>query len=54
VVTHGGRVIAVTAYGNDMEDALERAYRNASMIDYSGKNLRKDIGFDLKKYLVKA
>jgi phosphoribosylamine--glycine ligase len=54
VVTNGGRVIAVTAYGNDMDDALDKAYRNANVIEFSGKNLRKDIGFDLKKYLEKA
>ncbi|MBL0314491.1 MAG: phosphoribosylamine--glycine ligase [Flavobacteriales bacterium] len=54
VVSNGGRVIAVTAYGNDMDDALDKAYRNANVIEFSGKNLRKDIGFDLKKYLEKA
>jgi phosphoribosylamine---glycine ligase len=54
VVSNGGRIIAITSFGGDMEEALERSYRNAQIIDYSGKNYRKDIGFDLRKFLVKA
>jgi phosphoribosylamine--glycine ligase len=54
IVSNGGRVISVTAFGNDMDDALDRAYRNVAKIEYSGRNYRKDIGFDLRKFLVKA
>ena len=49
IKTSGGRVIAVTAYGTDMETALQTAYENAAIIDFDGKYFRKDIGFDLKK-----
>ncbi len=49
VKTSGGRVIAVTSLGNNMQDALDNAYRNAEQIDFKGKYLRKDIGFDLEK-----
>ncbi len=48
VVTNGGRVMAVTSYGKDMEEALEKCYRSAAMVDFEGKQYRKDIGFDLK------
>lgn len=54
VVTNGGRVLAITSLANQMEDALEVSLKNADIITYSGKNYRKDIGFDLKKLLVKA
>ena len=49
VKTSGGRVIAVTSFGNNMQDALDNAYRNVEYIDFKGKYFRKDIGFDLEK-----
>ncbi len=48
ILTHGGRVIAVTAFGENMEEALERSNEGARKINFSGKYFRKDIGFDLK------
>ncbi|WP_448606175.1 phosphoribosylamine--glycine ligase [Paenimyroides ceti] len=47
IVTNGGRVIAVTSYGNDFKEALETSYKNVAKIDYDGKYYRKDLGFDL-------
>jgi phosphoribosylamine--glycine ligase len=47
-VTNGGRVIAITSFGNTMEDALKKSFANAECIQYQGKYYRRDIGNDLK------
>jgi phosphoribosylamine---glycine ligase len=47
VVTSGGRVLAVSSYGNSMKEALEKSYANASRLKFDGLYYRKDIGFDL-------
>ncbi len=47
VKTSGGRVLAVTALGDRLKDALNLAYQNAEIIKFEGKTYRSDIGFDL-------
>ena len=47
LLTNGGRVLAITSYGNDFKEALSISNKNAEVIDFDGKNYRKDIGFDL-------
>ncbi len=49
VITNGGRVLAVSAYGKDMNTAVKKAYEGVDKLKYEGKNFRKDIGFDLMK-----
>ena len=49
VVTSGGRVIAVTAHGKDIEEARNKAYQNVEKIKFEGVNYRHDIGLDLMK-----
>lgn len=49
VMSAGGRVLAVTSYGKDIEGALEKSYDNISRIEFEGAFFRKDIGFDLMK-----
>lgn len=53
VFTNGGRVLAVTAYGKDIERASQAAYSNISMISFEKANFRKDIGQDLIREKVK-
>jgi phosphoribosylamine---glycine ligase len=47
IVTSGGRVLAVTANGKTMEEALEGSYRNARLLRFDYMYFRPDIGFDL-------
>jgi len=47
VVTSGGRVIAITSYGENIQGALKTSMNNAEKIVYDKKYYRKDIGFDL-------
>ncbi len=47
LVTNGGRVIAITTLHDDYKVALEMSNANAEIIQFEGKNYRKDIGFDL-------
>ncbi len=47
VYTNGGRVMAISAYGASMNEALQRSYSKVAEINFEGKNYRHDIGFDL-------
>ena len=47
VLTNGGRVIAVTSFGENFKEALVQSYKNVEKIQFEGKNFRTDIGFDL-------
>ncbi len=46
IITNGGRVLAITSYGDDIKEALATSYKNADLINYEGKYYRKDIGFE--------
>ena len=47
VVTSGGRVMAITSFGNTIEEALQTSYNSIDKIHFEKMNYRKDIGFDL-------
>lgn len=47
VITNGGRVIAITSFGNDFREALDKSYQNMEKLHFDGMYYRKDIGFDL-------
>ena len=47
VLTNGGRVIAISSYGENQEEALQKSFRNCEIIHFDKMYFRKDIGFDL-------
>lgn len=49
VVTNGGRVLAVSSFGEEMEEALRQSYANVAKLHFKDMYYRKDIGQDLLK-----
>ena len=49
LVTSGGRVLSASCLGSTLAEALERCYKLADRVQYTGKTLRRDIGQDLLK-----
>ncbi|EGV28641.1 phosphoribosylamine-glycine ligase [Segatella oulorum F0390] len=47
IVTHGGRVLAISSYGKDKNEALQKSFATAQKITFEGKYFRSDIGKDL-------
>ncbi|WP_047417853.1 phosphoribosylamine--glycine ligase [Cellulophaga sp. Hel_I_12] len=47
IVTSGGRVLAVTAFGADHKEALKKSYDNIAKLHFDHMYYRKDLGFDL-------
>jgi phosphoribosylamine---glycine ligase len=50
VITSGGRVLAVSAFGDSIGAAVQRSLRGAEQIDFEGKYFRRDIGQDLSSH----
>jgi phosphoribosylamine--glycine ligase len=47
IVSNGGRVLAVTSYGDDFQEAIKKSYQNIDKLNFDKMYFRKDIGFDL-------
>ena len=47
IVANGGRVLAVTSYGEDYKEAIKKSYQNIEKLHFDTMYFRKDIGFDL-------
>lgn len=47
VVTNGGRVLAITSYGENFKEAVQKSYQNIDKLKFEKMYFRKDIGFDL-------
>ena len=51
IVTNGGRVLAVSSFGAQMDEALSCSYSNVANIQFKDMNYRRDIGQDLLKLI---
>ena len=47
IITNGGRVIAVSSYGSDLSEAMNKSYQSVEKIKFKGRYWRPDIGMDL-------
>ena len=47
IVTSGGRVLAMTSFGETYQEAIKKSYQNIEKLHFDKMNYRKDIGFDL-------
>ena len=47
IVTSGGRVMAITSFGNNYNEALKKSYQSIEKLDFDKMYYRKDLGFDL-------
>ncbi|MDO5969475.1 phosphoribosylamine--glycine ligase [Flavivirga aquimarina] len=47
IITSGGRVMAITSYGDTYQEAIKKSYQNIEKLHFDKMNYRKDIGFDL-------
>ena len=47
IFSNGGRILAITSFGNSIQEAVSQSFANAEKITYEGKYYRKDIGSDL-------
>jgi len=47
IVTNGGRVLAITSFGEDFNEALKTSYKNIDKLHFEKMYFRRDIGFDL-------
>ena len=47
IVSNGGRVLAITAFGEDHQQAIKKSYQNIDKLHFDKMYFRKDIGFDL-------
>ena len=50
LVTSGGRVIAFSSMADTVQEALDKSFRAIGVVDFDGKNFRRDIGRDLLNY----
>ena len=48
IVSNGGRVLAITSFGDTCEEAIKKSYQNINKLHFDRMYYRKDIGFDLK------